>query len=200
MKKRPMQERIDQRGFSLVELMVAMVVLAIGIMATMAMQYTALAGYTSAREMTGATEVARVVEQRLRTESLQWQAGQNVGATTAVYTDGGTLLASLTADTWTNAFDNGENPVTLRIDDQGPRRFCAWVQGARRQDAQNVPQDYMWAIIAVVYRAPGSGTPIGDGDCDSDISDLLDTGNREPLELEGYRATFVSTSIQPRQP
>lgn len=56
--------RSDQRGFTLVEVMIAMVILLIGMLGVMGMQYYAVSGNTSSREMRVATSLSQqVIEQ-----------------------------------------------------------------------------------------------------------------------------------------
>jgi prepilin-type N-terminal cleavage/methylation domain-containing protein len=195
-----MKSPSTNQGFTLIELMVAMVVLAIGIMATIAMQYTALAGYTASREMTGAVEVARSVEQRLKTEALAWQIDGMPTATT-VFDEEESLLAGLTPGVWTMV-NREDEPMSVRMaDGNGPQRFCAFVTGGQLTE-DGIPQPYMQATIAVVYPAANSqfpgvaeGSPWGD--C-SEINDtLLTPGDRTALESAGLRVVYLSTGIRP---
>lgn len=193
---------VGKKGFSLVELMIAMVVLAIGIMATMAMQMTALAGYSAAREGTGAIEVARTMEQTLKVDGMSWTSGTPLS---------GTWLPQLDAATdWVLATPAG--PVSQRWgddDDRGPRRFCVFVDGGMMPadpndpDPNAPPQEYFRAAIAVVYPASNGSFPGRDaanpfGLCNGINTANIDPTDMMPLEMQGLRVTFLSTSIRPR--
>ncbi len=196
------------QGFTLIELMVAIVVLAIGIMATIALQYTALAGYTSSRETTGAVEVARSIEQRLKTEALSWQTGSSPASTTA-FTGETSLLAAMGSGSWTMVNQGGE-PISLRMNDGGPQRFCAFVIGEQMEeligeiDGDDVfePRPYMQVTIAVVFPAANAQFPgVSDtspwGSCNG--LGPLTPGDRTELEKDGLRVVFLSTAVRPLQ-
>lgn len=191
------------RGFSLVELMIAMVVLVIGIMATMAMQFTSLAGYTAAREMTGATEMARLVEQRLRAEATQWAPGQPIPAGDSPYYEN-SLFSGATTSAWTLVTTT--SPVSNRGLEVGARRFCVFIRGTILEDGDPsvaAPMDLVAATIAVVYPGANGSFPgrTGDnpwGDCGQiEVSDLVPQ-NPDRLEILGLRATYLSTTVSPR--
>ncbi len=213
--KRPVGE---EGGFSLVELMIAMVVLAIGILATMAMQYTALAGYTSARELTGATEMVRTVEQIIQAEAHGMEMdgdGANPGA--AFDMDEGFLEAALDNDQlgeWVLPAGM-DTPMTQRLnaggsDDDGARRYCVYVAGELLDASEEALEEedgglsgtpsYARIGIAVVYPgANGSFPQAGPGNpgtCnDNEIIDNLNSGKRIELEVQGLRVTHLSTGV-----
>lgn len=189
-----------QRGFSLLELLIAMVVLAIGILATMAMQFSALAGFTSARETTGASEMARTVEQMIRTEARHWEIQGGAAAAPSGYTDGPEFVAAMLTSpgSWVLP-QNVNGPVTSRFNeensaDDGPRRFCIYVAGEEMPE----DEDYMRVAIAVVY--PGSNSTFpggGAGTCDDgNIMTNLNNGDRIGLETMGLRVSYLTTSIR----
>lgn len=193
---RPMRRPADQQGFTLLELLIAMAIIAIGILATMAMQYSALAGYSAARDASGATEMAKTVEQVIQAEARDWEVGQDPPTSgTAVYTDMpgyfGEAMSS-SGDDWERATDD---PVTLRNNhgstdsagDDGANRYCVYLAGDHVED--NVAR----IAIAVVYAAPNASLGT---DC-PDVADIeLDATEREELELDGYRSTHLSTAVQ----
>lgn len=201
-----MRERVPKRvlkGFSLVELMIAMVVLTIGIMATMAMQFTALSGYKSAREMTGSAEVARAVEQRIRAEALQWNPAVGMPRFSTAYENNEESILDLVLnkDEWSPL---SNLPVSMRMNEEGPRRFCVYVQGSRFVDESAMDMDLVRVSIAVVYPGangafPGIGSGNPWGRCDGyDFQGGLDPGDPDKLEVQGLRATFLSTAVSPR--
>ncbi|MFU8802780.1 MAG: type IV pilus modification PilV family protein [Bradymonadaceae bacterium] len=208
MKKKGVQKQ--PRGFSLIELMIAMVVLAIGIMATMAMQFTALAGYTVARDGTGAAEIGRVIEQRLKAEALQWEPGikEPLGFDSAYTGDGyatGSLMQSMatTPWVWQPVFTA---PVDQRLATVGPRRFCAYVTGGPFVVGNSIqPTNAFKVQIAVVYpRAngtfPGATGANPDGLCTLGDTAVpvasLDPSTPNALELAGLRASYFGTVIR----
>lgn len=182
----------EARGFTLVELLIAMVILAIGIMATMAMQFSALAGYNSARDATGATEMAKTVEQIIQTEARGWKAGDSPpGGAQDPYGEDSNYFAAAFAGggEWTRA---NEEPKTVRRNtddtDDGTNRFCVYVAAGEVED------DVARVAIAVVYPA-ARGSFDDPTQCPDLGSDELDTGNRQDLELMGLRSTHLTTAV-----
>ncbi len=53
------EKMLEEKGFTLIEILIAMTIFAIGILALAAMQITAIKGNSSAREMTEASNVAQ---------------------------------------------------------------------------------------------------------------------------------------------
>lgn len=194
-----------QAGFSLVELMIAMFVLAIGVLATMAMQFSSLAGYRASRDLTGAVEVARSIEQALRSEALHWTPGQSPSGTSIYQGEVAILDAVLNGTGWVKLSDV---PLTERHGDGGRARFCAYVQGEILEvphdasDNADVERDFIRLTIAVVYPSAngyftGRSSATPQGVCVDDPPGGLDPGDMRPLEKEGFRATFLSTSVRP---
>lgn len=180
------------RGFSLVELMIAMVILAIGILATMAMQFSTLASHITAREATAANDLARSVEEIIRAESRGWVSGQSPSAS-AVFDDlDGFIDAMGNSGTWQSTSDT---PVTVRFDDGEEQRFCVYVAGQQVGTLGDADQDLMRVAIAVVY--PTYRGQIPNGSCtDSAITNSLDSSARITLELAGLRSVHLSTAVR----
>lgn len=205
--KRWMRGPVDEQGFSLVELMIAMVVLAIGILATMAMQYTALAGYSSAREMTGANELARTVEQMIHIEARSLKSG--AFGSTAAFAGQPRFFDLIDDDSsdpdWVPAKND---PVSFRNSAGETERFCVYVAGGNLStigsialDSDGNPidddADFFRVAIAVVYPASGQTFPGGNDPCnENDIVNNLDSTNRIALEQEGYRAVHLTTGVR----
>ena len=63
---------MDSRGYSLLEVMISMVVLAIAFLALIATQLGSLSGYVSARDATAAAEIGRRTSEILRIQGSQW--------------------------------------------------------------------------------------------------------------------------------
>jgi prepilin-type N-terminal cleavage/methylation domain-containing protein len=198
--------RRTQRGFSLIELLIAMVVLAIGIMATMAMQFIALAGYSAARDGTAAADVGRAVEQRLKAEILQWSP--TPGAESAlgeidpiyeyddVYVDESLLsLVDGSEWVWQPVFIR---PVDHRLTVQGQQRYCAYVSGGRIRMNSRVLDAYR-VQIAVVYpaaRGTFATTAEPQGICPDLGNDKLDPSSPNTLEIDGLRAQYFGTVVR----
>lgn len=202
-RRRPMSLP-GRAGFSLVELMAAMVILAVGIMATMAMQFSSLAAYSSSREVTGASEMARTVEQMIRAESRGYNVEQGgPGTAPAPFSDRTPLLAAAVSSGGNWSLPNGfERPISARFneadtDDDGSRRFCVYVAGQEVVDDPGM----MRIGIAVVYPAPNGQFPGGataedpSGRCPAPDTISLDEQDQQDLEVEGLRVTRLSTAI-----
>lgn len=193
----------NRRGFSLVELMIAMVILAIGILATMAMQFTALAGYSSASQLTEATELARTVEEMIHYESRGWNSGTQLTNVSSPF-EGQPDLLSAVESSGGNAWSVVEDdPVSYGMIEDGNQRFCVYVAGDQLPGTTADP-DFRRVAIAVVY--PRSRGRFDDDCNDSNITDnLASTGDpgepgRISLEEEGYRVVHLTTSVRAQNP
>ncbi len=205
-------QRLKRRpkGFTLVELMIAMVVLLIGIMATMAMQNSALAGYTATRDGTAAADLGRTIEQVVKAEASRW-TGTNLNIQTVAFTGfdsdlhgaggllaGSSLVGTIQTTPWTwHKLTDTATDYYRSVN--GSRRFWSYVQGGPRtpSTAMGSPDISMLIVhIAVVYPAargifPGNRCP----DLDST---LLNANDTDDLELRGLRASFFATQVYPR--
>lgn len=198
----------SDHGFTLIELLVAMAIIAVGILATMAMQYSALAGYSGARDGTGATEMAKTVEQAIQAEARGWEYGEEnppPGTDTeapyddrpayfneAFDNDGDWVLANIDDEPMTMRHNVGVDPTDNETGDDGTNRYCVYVAG------DELETGYARIAVAVVYPAPNSSYAEWGFDCPGDnvIDDELNTSNRNDLELEGLRSTHLSTAVQ----
>ena len=196
--------KINRRGFSLVELMIAMVILAVGILATMAMQFSSLNAYTSAREMTGANDMARSVEQMLRAEARGWREVQGGPATApAPFSNKAAFLNAAMSSQGNWVQPSGfEAPMTARMnpaggDDDGANRFCVYVAAEEKTDEAG----FVRVGIAVVYPSSkgqfpdvSATNPAGVCPAAGDIE--LNESDQQDLELRGLRVTRVSTAVK----
>lgn len=66
------QRRRARRGFTLVEVMIALAVLALGVTGILSLQNASILSNRRAQEMTVATHVARLWMERLHADALQW--------------------------------------------------------------------------------------------------------------------------------
>ncbi len=193
---------IKQRGFTLVELLIAMVVLAIGILATMAMQFSALAGYTSASELTAANDLARTVEQMIWYEARALERGDNLGAVTSPFPGQPDFLEKMEDDGggWTAATDD---PVAYGMSAAGVPRYCVYVAGDQLPVAAvggaEPEEDFFRGAIAVVYPRSRRGF---DGDCDDVVTEVggndPDQANLLDYEAAGYRIVHLTTAVRAR--
>jgi type IV pilus assembly protein PilV len=70
-----MRKRGSQRGFTLVEVMAALLIFGIGLLGIMALHVVARKGNNDAMNITAATSIAEHWMERLRTETVMWQTG-----------------------------------------------------------------------------------------------------------------------------
>lgn len=193
-------DRPGGRGFTLIEVLVASVLFAIGMLAAMAMQYTALGGFGNSRDVSNAAKVGDRVLNLMRAESQQWVDGTNPSSTTAVYDDTSNtyfndpVLDSLTWD-WSAVF---ESPVDVRLTDAGPRRYCAYARGSTMTNVDGIVQ----VQVAVVYPGPNGVFPGNNCVPQSgpDITGNLDPSSSPPaLETNtGFRAVYTGGIINRR--
>lgn len=198
---------MPQRGFSLMELMIGMLLMAIGIMATISMQFVALSGYNLSRDNTNAAEVARRIESILKSESTQWSsqlsATQGFGSIQPTITTNspftaGSLMSQIAETTWTRVTNL---PVDQRLVVGGAQRFCVFLQGARMRNEANI----LHVQVAVVYPKPKANFPGASAAQPYGRCDQVDVGRINPreqaqLELTGLRASYFGVHLSPRRP
>lgn len=213
----PHERRTARAGFTLIEVLIASLIFAIGMTATIAMQYTALGGYANARDATRASDVGERVIHLLKQEAQQWQSMKDIkNMSTGVYKSGknkpgyfasGSVLNEIATGTtwkWLPVFTE---PVDVRLSDAGARRYCAYVRGAEIPNPTKTNPGRSSGIlrlqVAVVYPGPNNIFPGGGpvGSCDeSKITSKIEPKqwndtSASNLELEGYRAIFMGTQI-----
>jgi type IV pilus assembly protein PilV len=110
------RQPMDNRGFTLVEVMIGMAIFAIGFLAVSAMQITAIQGNGSAREGTEAATLAAAQAERLMAQPY------------ASIVTGGPMTNGAYTLSWNVADDspvNGTKTITIRVDwqDRGARNF-----------------------------------------------------------------------------
>lgn len=210
-------------GFTLVEVMVASLLLAVGMMAALGMQYTALNGYINSRDLTNASAIGERIISIMRTESQQWRTDGDLGSAVAVYDKGkagywaqDSLLNTMktTSWTWHEVFSN---PVDSQFSDAGARRYCVYVRGGIINDPESggatTETGMMRVHIAVVYPSsdrtfPGTSDSSPAGSCTgktaggSTMKSILDppSGPKDvpKFELQGYRIVHMATVISQR--
>ncbi|MBI3071802.1 MAG: prepilin-type N-terminal cleavage/methylation domain-containing protein [Deltaproteobacteria bacterium] len=71
-------------GFTLVEVMISMLILSVGVLAIMAMQFSTLAANTASRETTEATSLARRMLEMLKRDTYDWNVKSDLSSATEV--------------------------------------------------------------------------------------------------------------------
>ena len=202
-------------GFTLVEVLIAMLILAIGMLASLSMQFTALGGATEARDNANASDIAQRINHVMRLEAQQWRSGtlasslssDKVITLTNTNWEHSPVLAEVVANSWdwVRVFSA---PVDSRLSDAGAIRYCAYVRGGyfKGQASSGILQLQM----AVMYPAPNR--TFAGGTCpstDSDQVGALDpsmtagtdnsgSGGSMSLELQGFRANYFGAQITRR--
>jgi len=134
-----MSMNLKEKGFTLLELMIAMVVLGIGILALIQMQVAAMSGNSSANQMTIATTLAQDQIERLKRLSFfdAALADTNVGNNGA-----------LTNPTDDESFDqtDADNPINESSGTTGLRRYRRFWS-----IADDIPIQGVKTIVVFVY-------------------------------------------------
>ncbi|MFW5966803.1 MAG: type IV pilus modification PilV family protein [Persicimonas sp.] len=202
--------RGGEAGFTLVEILIAMLVLAIGILGALTMQYAALNGAVASQDLTNATDIGQRIKHVLGTEAQKWRqedietALSGTSAYDADWAVDSLLLASAkSTDQWVQVF---EHPVDVRMSTHGNQRYCAYVRGKylenRRGTGGHRERTMFRVHIAVVYP---SGSQSFDEECPGTGGDPIsgmDPGrspeDSDSLERQGYRAVHLATIITQR--
>lgn len=113
---RKRRQRMNNQGFTLVEVMIGMAIFAIGFLAVSAMQITAIQGNGTAREGTEAATMAAAQAERLMAQPY------------ASIVTGGPVTNGAYTLSWNVADDspvNGTKTIAIRVDwlDRGARNF-----------------------------------------------------------------------------
>jgi prepilin-type N-terminal cleavage/methylation domain-containing protein len=192
----------DCGGFTLVELLIAMLVLAIGIMAILAMQFTALGSTMASRDNSNAADIAQRVMHIVRVEGQQWRTNNASTVAGQTHSDSGfagsPLLGEITGGTgdFVSLFSQ---PLDARMSTRGVTRYCAFGRG-------DAPTPDIYHIqIAVVF--PAANGVIADDDCAAVVSganaitldpDLDPVEDDTHAQRNGYRVQYFDTHIARR--
>ncbi len=199
-------------GFTLVELMIGMVVLMIGVMATMAMQTSALAGYTATRDGTAAADLGRSVEQIIKTEAGRW-TGVDLDVSTVAFTNFDTdlhganallqsssLIGTIQAKPWI-WHRLSAKPTDNNLSVHGSRRFCSYIHGGPRIPNSAIggeADEVVMLIVQIAVVYPAARGIFDANNCPDAASLELNASNTDDLELKGLRASFFATQVYPR--
>lgn len=206
-----------RKGFTLVEILIAIVVMTIAFFAVLAVQGTAIGAYNSSRDSTEAIELAKNVTEYLQLEAAQWTMG-NLASVTSMYDassspfDTAPVLPALAG----TGFDEWTPLVNAAIDNRFARggtvtgtKFCVFARGAYVEaDTTDLNQFNTSNVLtgsplfrvqlAIVYAGATASIPV-DGSGVQDCT-LIDTGLLTPdalenLEMTGLRASYFGTVV-----
>lgn len=193
----------SQAGYTLLEVMIAILILTIGFLALIAVQLGSLNGYVSARDNAQGTEVGRGLIEIAKTQALQWQKGTYSSGSDPYATDTPTdntdplgVIAG-GGSTWTPMFNTPANVAMFRksVDaNLTGGKFCAYMRGNQLAGA---PDNSTYQVqVAVVY--PGPNAKLNDCVNDITLTDLDDVGSGTApptLEAQGYRVDYFASVI-----
>ena len=142
-----MSMNLKEKGFTLIELMIAMVVLGIGILALIQMQVAAMSGNSSANQMTVATTLAQDQIERLKSLSYFDAAltDANVGNNGALMTPPNEASFDHTNADNPNP-DNNPNPINETGGNTGLTRYRRFWN-----IADNTPIQGVKTVVVFVY-------------------------------------------------
>jgi type IV pilus assembly protein PilV len=186
------------RGYTVIEVMIALTLLAIGTMGIIAMQKVTAIANRDAKNLVVANQVARTWLERLRTDAVQWNHPSVDRATSDL---GDTKWLSQVDGQWFRPADDAMGSPTadalgndVRDADLSPGVFCtnvrlAWLYGP----PPGTPPPYLIRAEVRTYwlRDGGGGTVNGKGICDPS-ADL----NQVTTALENYHFVYVASAIQ----
>lgn len=175
---------VKPRGFTLIEAMVATLVFAIGMMAVITMEFSALRAYSASRDLSVATDLGEGVVSMMRTEAGNWSQRApeaiTVSATALPLYDAGTgnasagagvpiaqnLLHEVISTPWQWQVASPAPLSELMTGDTNAGRFCVYVRGgAMPLDAVAGTNGtaLVQTQVAVIY--PNKTTGFATADC-----------------------------------
>lgn len=191
-----------QAGYTLLEILIAIIIVGIGFLALIAVQLGALRGFISARDSLHAAEVGRRVAELLSIQGQQWIDGNFTGGaayvTEASPFDVADPIGAMASGDWVSLYVRPADLATFRITSDSTEhlggKFCVYTRGGQMTGEESVHQ-YQ---IAVVYAAPNATLNFCDDD-DSPITDKLDDvgSPTDPpaLDAEGLRVSYYGTVV-----
>lgn len=207
--------KAHQAGFTLIEVMIAVVIFSVGMMAALMLQFGAIDAYSASRDQTVGADVAQRAEALLRMETKRQ-------VTNTAFLPGSSFVQASFEQTMTNAPWTWQaltvNPVDERMTNQGNARYCIFARGDVLNTALDTVSrdagmgafdqaDLLRAHIAVVY--PGANRDFRRNElcadvfasaCGSTAAALLDpavkVGVDDSIDECGLRAIYTSTLIK----
>ena len=134
------QRRVTNRGLTLIEVMIAVVVFSVGMMAVLMLQFSAIDAYSTSRDVTQGADVAARINAMLRIEIEQSRQSNTNAAVYQVNSpfDTANLQDAIVNNAWQWQVATPQ-PVDERLlPKQGtsaaPGRYCAYIRGDFIQD------------------------------------------------------------------
>lgn len=189
-------------GYTLLEILIAIVIIGIGFLALIAVQLGALRGFVSARDNLQATEMARRVANIIQAQGQQWMTGTWSGNTAydglGPFDETDPIGAAITGSgAWVPLYDDPADFATGRpaLDTNYiGGKFCAFVRGGPMTGA--IDGSVLQFQIAVVY--PNATAKLTDCLTDITLTDLDVVGSATTvpaLEAKGLRASYYGTVV-----
>jgi prepilin-type N-terminal cleavage/methylation domain-containing protein len=210
---------MNDKGFTLIEVMIAVSIFSVGMMAVAALELIALNGYSSSRDQARSSELAQRVISVMKVEALNWgiSGANTVNALKPVYADSAlgdeAVLKRMAENEWEWQIIT-ETPVDSELDagvgNHG--RYCIYARGGYMRQAIGTTQDaagdfesspMIQAQVAVV--SPGPTATLTGADacttlptmCSSNYDALLNpAGAQIDLETCGMRVVHAATLIR----
>lgn len=188
-------------GYTLLEILIAIVIIGIGFLALIAVQLGALRGFISARDSLHAAEVGRRTADLLRVQGQQWIDGNYAGGAAYAATASpfdltdpiGTLLGT---SEWVSLYTTPSDFATGRVG-LDPNfvggKYCVFARGGQMTGEASIHQ-YQ---IAVVYAAPNATLLSCDNDSidRGDLGDVGSTAAAPALDAQGLRVSYYGTVV-----
>lgn len=189
-----------ESGYTLLEVMIAIVIIGIGFLALIAVQLGALRGYISARDSLQSAEAGRRVAEIVQAQGEQWVQGEWAGS--AAYGGVGPFDAAdpigqaVLSGTWVSLFeqpsDLAANRPAIHPEHLGGK-FCAFLRGGEMPGA--ITDSVLQFQIAIVYAGPNATL----NECaqinTADLDIVGSTTTPPALEALGLRASYYGTVV-----
>ena len=219
-KKHSMKRARSDAGFTLIEVMIAVSVFSVGMMAVAALELIALNGYTSSRDQARSSEIAQRVVSLMKIEALNWgvSGAQKVDSLKPLYTGSSSLVAESLLKRVANNDWVWQVITPTPVDEQldagvgNHGRYCVYVRGGYMEQAIGSTTDasgdvdsspMIQAQVAVVAPGP-TATLTGTNACGTlatlcgaNYDVLLNpAGAQTELETCGMRVVHAATLIR----
>lgn len=188
-------KRLPRIGFTLIEVMVAVVVLILGVLAAFSMQIVAVRSNAAAKESTDAASIAEHFIERLRQDATAWSSASPADFSATTYLS----PAMLAPNTWVVATSDGPvNPLGIqRINLSAPLSNQAEYCVAYRL-AWAVQNQVLFGYVRVFWPQPrGSRSLIDSCATEGDISvDDMDDPSRQAAVLKELNLFTVPFTLR----